>query len=150
MSTHNPANYVVCVKCRVPLDRHELPLPTGPTRVLWTHPVHRQESHPAEPVFAHETGGEVVTSCDFCFSCLPKWLYRCASFVIGGYGSEGNWAACTSCHTLLVVRDYAGLVERALATGPDVGSFEPTLRHDLTLLFATFDQHRLGGPVPLD
>jgi hypothetical protein len=52
--------------------------------------------------------------CDFCRQPHPVKCYRATSFILPAYRfiSEGDWAACASCHSLLQAGKYRDLVAR--------------------------------------
>lgn len=144
-SARYPKDYVVCRRCRRPLDRQEVYRGTE-TTVVWTHPAHRRETHAPEPVLAAATGGEVVGVCDFCSVSGPRWVIPCRSFAFGGRGFAGDWAACTSCKDLFAAGDVEGLIRRATPVGRTL----PTAaRRALSALFHQVQRHRAGDPDPL-
>lgn len=139
---HYPEDYVVCRRCRRPLDRQEL-VCGGEVTVVWTHPLHRTESHDPEPVRASTTGGEVVAVCDFCTKPGPQWVIPCKSFTFGGRGFAGDWAACTPCKDLLLVNDLAGLAARAI---PASRGLPAPARAGVLALFRCLRANQLGDP----
>lgn len=62
--------------------------------------------------------------CDFCDSLEPVWRYPCRTFeapILLGLVvplSEGDWAACERCHSLIEERNYLALAMRAAASSP--------------------------------
>ena len=59
--------------------------------------------------------------CDFCSSPDVLWSYPAVDFQVEGtrlLASEGGWAACHDCATLIEADDRDGLAQRALSTAP--------------------------------
>ncbi|MBV9354271.1 MAG: hypothetical protein JO023_01965 [Chloroflexi bacterium] len=66
-----------------------------------------------------DVGAEV---CDFCSAPRPVWAYPAWEFAITahGWGSAGDWAACTLCADLIERGDWTALAVRAVDTNPQV------------------------------
>ena len=115
------------------------------------HPVDVLDEHPIEPVRAGQTGGEVVTTCDFCSQVAPRWVYPCHDFsAIAGQHSVGAWAACERCHHLIEHGRWSKLVRRSLS-GQGRDRSDPStfiLEALLGELFRQFARHRAGAAWP--
>jgi hypothetical protein len=87
--------------------------------------------------------------CDFCSAAYPAWVHPSADFVVGNWGSADNaWAACETCHELIVAEDKTGLANRALRTVPG-GVPRDIRRHVLKKInemHAGFWANRFGTP----
>lgn len=90
--------------------------------------------------------------CDFCGSPGPKWEFPASRFKLPVGFSEGSWAACEECRTMIETEDREGLAQRALALQCSTeknlktrNALEVRLRdvHD------RFFRHRLGEAVPI-
>ena len=96
--------------------------------------------------------------CDFCSEPDVVWMYPAHNF-IGYQGpgivgeSVGGWAACTTCHELIVADNRAGLAERSastlLANQPDMGLTREEAAVVLQEIQAKFFQHRIGPPAAM-
>lgn len=98
-----------------------------------------------------------MSVCDFCSSPDVAWAFPCRTLtkevpvpdVNVDFGSIGSWAACATCHELIVAGKREELAQRSVET-MDV----PTqLKSDVMLsgirgLHDTFWSNREGDPVP--
>ena len=85
--------------------------------------------------------------CDFCNDTDPLWEYPCEDFQIPTptgepYVSEGAWAACERCASLIDRSDRLALVNRYVNTKPR--QFRDLLRPWTTRLHNQFYRHRNG------
>jgi hypothetical protein len=57
-------------------------------------------------------------ACDFCLDCRVTWTYHAPDFVLPeiGFGSSGDWLACSHCAALIEAGDRAGLRARSEAS----------------------------------
>lgn len=135
----------ICSTCRRPLGTRYTE-----SGAQFIHPVDITDGHPVRPIRPQETGGEVVTSCDFCSERAPRWVHPCNDFVLDGplgHASSGAWAACETCHRLITARRWDKLVERSVGRlGPDPDESDYMLQVLLRTLFAEFDKRRRGTP----
>lgn len=89
-----------------------------------------------------------VLICDFCSEPNPSWSHPCRPFRVRvpGLGTigeaRGAWAACETCHRLVLDEDWAGLLRRGKLERHQMGRVVKTL-HRL------FREHRFGAPVPM-
>jgi hypothetical protein len=99
-----------------------------------------------------------VYVCDFCSSPDPRWSYPTASFVFRteliDHASDGAWAACDACRSLIECNDHAGLTDRSLTAWrsvmvDDVAPEEEAMLHQmLAALHEAFWRERLGPSYP--
>jgi hypothetical protein len=90
--------------------------------------------------------------CDFCSGPKPTWKYPCEDFVLAGtvLGSDGAWAACDECASLIEQNDRKGLAARCLETfhlvHPDA-QYLPrrSVRKTLEEIHRYFFRHRDGS-----
>lgn len=138
----------VCRTCRRPLDAYQRVDQDGTIIDFhWIHPAiddTRGVNHEPDPVRLNDTGGELVTVCDFCTAPHPTWIYPCTSFTLGPYGSVGNWGACTTCHQLIQRNNWNRITYRALAQHPH--ALRAQIRQMIEPLHKAFRQHRTGPP----
>lgn len=96
--------------------------------------------------------------CDFCSAPNPAWRYPARNFV--GYEacgivgeSVGEWAACESCHRLIVAGDRHGLTERSvvsfIAFHAELDSIRSELATELATLHDRFFMNRTGAPTAI-
>jgi hypothetical protein len=90
--------------------------------------------------------------CDFCSKPDPKWAYPAENFEptmgTGIAASEGGWAACDICHTLIESGHFAALTNRSWETliqqAPEANDFKDILKAELRQLHEEFAAHRTG------
>jgi hypothetical protein len=99
--------------------------------------------------------------CDFCNSHDVVWRYRAHSFVIRTimsvqgevvnfpWGSEGDWAACEKCSTLIEAGKWGKLADHSLKTHPLYPilweSDRPIVRKAIIQLHTEFRARRIGN-----
>lgn len=97
-----------------------------------------------------------MSICDFCSSPDVAWAFPCRNLtkpleVPGAsvdFNSFGSWAACRTCHDLIVAGKRDELTQRSVDTFP-VNSISPeVLSVELRKLHDTFWASRNGSPVP--
>lgn len=90
----------------------------------------------------------VLTSpvCDYCGDLGPCWDYDCHQFDIEeiGFGSLGEWAACSQCSELIEAGDYDGLLERTVSASPETGE---RLRELIRAIHYGFRIDRIGERI---
>ena len=141
----------ICATCRRPVGiRTDEGQITG-----YLHPIDVDDDHLIIAVKPEETGGEVVTTCDFCSARAPRWVYPCVDFsALPGQQSIGAWAACDTCHRLISARRWRAMVRRAVDYQRDRDGLdrddEPAYMLEVLLgaLFSQFNKHRSGPPWP--
>lgn len=50
--------------------------------------------------------------CDFCLTRDVAWCHHCDPFTLDWYVDDGRWAACSTCHELVLARDEPALAAR--------------------------------------
>jgi hypothetical protein len=137
----------VCGTCRRPVGTYT----DDGVITAFLHPFDVVDDHPVIAVRTEETGGEVVTTCDFCSEASPRWVYPCHDFdALPGQHSVGAWAACERCHLLIEQARWRKLVTRALV-GQRRDRNDPAtfvLEALLGELFRQFARHRTGRAWP--
>ena len=101
--------------------------------------------------------------CDFCSGGVPRWSYPTRDFVVEplttrlhaegmpGAGSEGNWAACDTCHALIERTDREGLTLRVASIFARQYSVPvQMLLEPLGELHGQFWSNREGKPIPIN
>jgi hypothetical protein len=99
--------------------------------------------------------------CDFCDSREIVWRYRAESFtlpttlILNGieitmpWGSEGDWAACARCSTMIEDGHWNALADRGVDTSPLIGLLReeeiPKLREAVYKLHVEFRKNRVGA-----
>lgn len=100
-----------------------------------------------------------MTKCDFCNCDHPKWEYTARAFAIAVpilnavWGSEGSWAACDACRSMIERGDHVGLLATAIATsgiprGQDA-VLDQAIEDAMRLLHSAFRERRLGPARPI-
>lgn len=117
-------------------------------------------------VFCTDCAKLVPAACDFCTAIEPlPWRYPARSFastvlqsptgrVIVGASVE-DWCACAACAAFINRDEYGALIERVLDLSALLASYperdrplrRDLLRKSITALYATFAEHRVGGPI---
>src|SRR3954468_4095479 len=90
--------------------------------------------------------------CDFCSDPKPEWSFPCKNFRIGKVGddhSEGPWAACETCYSLILRADYRALGMRSakhLSAEALQGVRPNALLKSFRTLHEQFQKNRTGPP----
>jgi hypothetical protein len=138
----------VCRVCRRPLDIYQAHEDGAVVEFRWLHPgVDRPVDHEPDPVRLADSGGEMVSSCDFCTGPAPGWRYPARDFGTEPWGSVGDWSACDACHDLIEAGLWAKVTYRALKSYPS--RQREQLRPHVEALHAEFRRHRSGDPTRL-
>lgn len=129
------ADGLVCAVCARVLDNHAL--------LGWAHTAQDSPAdHPAVPVTRSEV--QAAHRCDFCNGDDPQWVVPANSFTaMPGHGSDGDWAACTTCITYIHKGEWSGLAQYAAKQ-----LSKPALPVDPSILRALYRELRknLRGP----
>jgi hypothetical protein len=98
------------------------------------------------------------TRCDFCSNHETRWRYPCPDFSLDvpslqGWNSDGDWAACDPCSTLIEADQWDALVTRSQKhlnrLHPD-GKLAPTqVKGSLAIIHQGFRQRRNGPRLAL-
>lgn len=100
-----------------------------------------------------------MSKCYFCNCDHPKWEYTAKSFAIAVprlgavWVSNGSWAACDFCRSMIERGDHAGLLAKSIATsgvprGQDA-DLDRAIEDALRLLHSEFRERRLGPARPI-
>jgi hypothetical protein len=123
-------------------------------RWLYDHePIDSPADHPAIPVEANQV--EARGRCDFCGDDNPQWMIPARSFRMDGLPSVSNgaWAACDRCATLIRRDQWSALRQRSLDVMWRTGRLRGLDRHrvgaSLDVLWSQLRLHILGPPTPL-
>lgn len=93
--------------------------------------------------------------CDFCSATIQAgWNWPARSFLVGpGAESREDWAACNTCHALLLADDWEGLARRTAETFHQHHPEQALIfsREDVYQsarpMHSSFRQNRIGEPV---
>lgn len=151
-----PERRRICAVCGHTLDFYSWT--DGSAALGWEHNSYDLEQttidHPPIPVSPGDVPG--VPRCDFCLIGEVGYRLPAESFVIAepqggfpGHGSDGDWAACPECGTLIKAAKWNLLVERVWNLSPHRGTLP---KYELTtgyrVLFANLRKHITGDLIP--
>lgn len=110
--------------------------------------------HPPVPVPPSEIPEQFRPRCDFCRSEFPTFVLPVHSFVmpaISGHGSEGDWAACSDCASLLSRNEWNALVRRVESewVHNHGEAMSPLIVDSLRALYRTLRKNVSGAVRPL-
>lgn len=142
----------VCAVCGRVLDRYTAP--DGSQH--WMHSDQDREhgeDHPAVPVSMTEIN--TIARCDFCNTDFPRWVIPVRTFqVLPGRMSDGDWAACETCKTLIVKKRWESLVRRAVdnsvAAADTSGMQKALLKASLSGMYGKLRRNITGDPYPIN
>jgi hypothetical protein len=139
----------VCAVCGRVLDRWE-PDDGGAAQYVHTYQDRKHEDHPAVPATLDEIPG--IGRCDFCNNDYPTWVVPVNSFPmpgLPGHNSDGDWAACETCKTLIVKSRWDTLARRAVDHSSDLRVPKVIIRAQLDTMYNRLRRNIKGEPFPI-
>lgn len=127
----------------------------GPGKGVYRHSfIDRDEDHLPVPVPPSEIPEQFRPRCDFCRAEFPTYVLPVRSFVmpaISGHGSDGDWAACSDCASLLARNEWNALVRRVEAEWVSNHGEEmsPLIVDSLRVLYRRLRKNVSGAVRPL-
>lgn len=146
---------MVCAVCGRVLDRFE---DDENGQVSFQHTLQDSgpdgEDHPAIPIPDREMNQEQkIGRCDFCNTDYPTWGIPARAFPmpdLPGHFSDGDWAACEFCKTLIVKNHWDTLTRRATENyRSNMPVPKEILRAKLAMMYNRLRKNINGEPYPL-